>query len=122
MEQHHVGMHAAPMSHGSGHNSLAFTMKACTQVIHQRWGFNPALFLEQVERHRVAALFMVPTQIKMIVEHPDLATRDVSSLQWICYGGAPMYREDQKRALKALGPVLVQMLRPDRVADVAAPC
>ncbi len=108
MEQSHVGMHAAPMSHGSGHNSLAFTMKACTQVIHQRWGFNPALFLEQVETHRVAALFMVPTQIKMIVEHPDLPNRDVSSLQWICYGGAPMYREDQKRALKALGPVLVQ--------------
>ena len=70
-------LHGAPMSHGSGHNSLAFTMKACTQVIHQRWGFNPALFLEQVETHRVAALFMVPTQIKMIVEHPALDTRDV---------------------------------------------
>ncbi len=109
MEQHHVGMHAAPLSHGSGHNSLAFTMKACTQVIHQRWGFNPALFLEQVERHRVAALFLVPTQIKLLVEHPDLASRDTSSLQWICYGGAPMYREDQKRALAALGPVLVQI-------------
>jgi acyl-CoA synthetase (AMP-forming)/AMP-acid ligase II len=108
MERHHVGMHAAPLSHGSGHNALAFTMKACTQVIHQRWGFNPALFLEQVERYAVAALFMVPTQIKMIVEHPDLQKRDTSSLQWICYGGAPMYREDQKRALKALGPVLVQ--------------
>ncbi|HVE28006.1 MAG TPA: AMP-binding protein [Sporichthya sp.] len=108
METHHVGMHAAPLSHGSGHNSLAFTMKACTQVIHQRWGFNPALFLEQVERYSVAALFMVPTQIKMIVEHADLQKRDTSSLQWICYGGAPMYREDQKRALKALGPVLVQ--------------
>jgi acyl-CoA synthetase (AMP-forming)/AMP-acid ligase II len=108
MEQSDVGMHAAPLSHGSGHNSLAFTMKACTQVIHQRWGFNTALFLEQVERYRVAAMFLVPTQIKMIVEHPDLPNRDVTSLRWICYGGAPMYREDQKRALKALGPVLVQ--------------
>ena len=108
MERSHVGMHAAPLSHGSGHNSLAFTMKACTQVIHQRRGFDTALFLEQVERYRVAALFLVPTIIKMIVEHPDLPRRDVSSLQWICYGGAPMYREDQKRALKALGPVLVQ--------------
>jgi acyl-CoA synthetase (AMP-forming)/AMP-acid ligase II len=109
LEQHHVGMHAAPLSHGSGHNSLVFTMKACTQVIHQRRGFDPSLFLEQVERYRVAALFLVPTQIKLIVEHPDLDRRDVSSLQWICYGGAPMYREDQKRALKALGPVLVQI-------------
>jgi acyl-CoA synthetase (AMP-forming)/AMP-acid ligase II len=109
LEQHHVGMHAAPLSHGSGHNSLAFTMKACTQVIHQRWGFDASLFLEQVERYRVAALFLVPTQIKLIVEHPDLPRRDTSSLQWICYGGAPMYREDQKRALRTLGPVLVQI-------------
>ncbi|MGQ0467059.1 MAG: acyl-CoA synthetase [Sporichthyaceae bacterium] len=109
MEQHHVGMHAAPMSHGSGHNSLVFTMKACTQVIHQKWGFNTALFLEQVETYKVAALFMVPTQIKMVVDHPDVHTRDLSSLEWIIYGGAPMYREDQKRALKTLGPVLVQI-------------
>ncbi len=109
MEQHHVGMHAAPMSHGSGHNSLVFTMKACTQIIHQKWGFNATLFLEQVEQHRVAALFMVPTQIKMIVDHPDVTKRDLSCLEWIIYGGAPMYREDQKRALKTLGPVLVQI-------------
>ncbi|HEY3604545.1 MAG TPA: AMP-binding protein [Sporichthyaceae bacterium] len=109
MEQHHVGMHAAPLSHGSGHNALAFTMKACTQVIHQRWGFDASLFLQQVEQYRVAALFLVPTQIKLIVEHPDLPRRDLSSLQWLCYGGAPMYREDQKRALRALGPVLVQI-------------
>jgi acyl-CoA synthetase (AMP-forming)/AMP-acid ligase II len=109
MEQHHVGMHAAPLSHGSGHNALAFTMKGCTQVIHQRWGFDAALFLEQVERYRVAALFLVPTQIKLLVEHPDLPRRDTASLQWLCYGGAPMYREDQKRALRALGSVLVQI-------------
>jgi acyl-CoA synthetase (AMP-forming)/AMP-acid ligase II len=109
MEQHHVGMHAAPLSHGSGHNALVFTMKACTQVIHQRWGFNTALFLEQVEKYRVAALFLVPTQIKMIIDHPDVGTRDLSSLEWIIYGGAPMYRDDQIRALKTLGPVFVQI-------------
>ncbi len=109
MEQHHVGMHAAPLSHGSGHNALVFTMKGCTQVIHQRWGFNTGLFLEQVERYGVAALFLVPTQIKMICDHPDVGTRDLSSLEWIIYGGAPMYRDDQCRALKTLGPVLVQL-------------
>jgi long-chain acyl-CoA synthetase len=109
MEHHHVGMHAAPLSHGSGHNALVFTMKACTQVIHQRWGFNTALFLEQVEKYRVAALFLVPTQIKMIIDHPDVGLRDLSSLEWIIYGGAPMYRDDQIRALKTLGPVLVQL-------------
>ena len=109
MEQYHVGMHAAPLSHGSGHNALVFTMKACTQVIHRRWGFDTALWLQQVERYRVAATFLVPTQIKMVVEHPDTPNRDLSSLEWIIYGGAPMYRDDQIRALKTLGPCLVQI-------------
>lgn len=110
LEQHHVGMHAAPLSHGSGHNALAFIMKGCTQVIHRRQaGFDAALFLDQVERYQVAALFLVPTQIKLILDHPDVEQRDLSSLEWVMYGGAPMYRKDQVRALRVLGPVLVQI-------------
>ena len=110
LEQHHVCMHAAPLSHGSGHNALAFTMKGCTQVIHRRQaGFDAALFLDQVEKYRVAALFLVPTQIKLILDQPDVEERDLSSLQWVQYGGAPMYRKDQVRALRVLGPVLVQI-------------
>ncbi len=105
----HVTMHAAPLSHGSGYNAIAYTAKGCTQVIHQAWGFDPALFCEQVERFRVAAMFLVPTQIKLVVDHPDARSRDLSSLGWIMYGGAPMYREHQKRALEVLGPVLVQI-------------
>ncbi|MGQ0844219.1 MAG: class I adenylate-forming enzyme family protein [Sporichthyaceae bacterium] len=105
----HVTMHAAPLSHGSGYNAIAYVAKGCTQVIHQAWGFDPALFCEQVERYRVAAMFLVPTQINMVVAHPDARTRDLSSLGWIMYGGAPMYREHQRRALEVLGPVLVQI-------------
>lgn len=109
LEQHHVGMHAAPLSHGSGYNALVFTMKGCTQVIHRPAGFDAALFVEQVEQHRVAALFLVPTQIKLVLDLPGVAQRDLTSLQWIMYGGAPMYRKDQIRALQLFGPVLVQI-------------
>jgi fatty-acyl-CoA synthase len=44
----------------------------------------------------------------MLVEHPAVEEHDHSSLRYIIYAGAPMYREDQKRALKALGKVIVQ--------------
>jgi acyl-CoA synthetase (AMP-forming)/AMP-acid ligase II len=107
VETEHVCMHAAPLSHGSGYNAISYTMKACTQVIHQRWGFDPALFCEQVERYRVTSMFLVPTQINMIVNHPDVRTRDLSSLEWVQYGGAPMYREHQKKALDVLGLVQI---------------
>jgi long-chain acyl-CoA synthetase len=109
LETEHVTMHAAPLSHGSGYNALAYTMKACTQVMHSPTGFDAGLFLEQVERYRVAAAFLVPTQINMLAVHPDVAARDLTSLQWIMYGGAPMYREHQKRAVRAFGPVFVQI-------------
>ncbi len=104
-----VGMHAAPLSHGAGHNALVMTTKACTQVIHQRAGFDPVLFLQQVQNHHVSAMFLVPTQIKLLVDHPDVHRYDLSSLRWVMYGGSPMYRADQKAALQTLGPVLVQI-------------
>ena len=104
----HVGMHAAPLTHGSGHVALVFTAKGCRQVILARSGFNTAQFLETVERHRVNALFLVPTVIKMIVEHPDVARRDLSSLSWIFYGGSPMYVDDLRRAHATLGSIFIQ--------------
>ena len=91
-------MHAAPLTHGSGHNALAFTMKGCTQVILSSSGFDVDKFLEWVPRYRVNALFMVPTMIKMVIDHPKAQEADLSSLKWVVYGGAPMYAEDLKKA------------------------
>ena len=75
-----VGMHAAPLTHGSGHNALVFTMKGCSQLIHQPSGFDVELFLEQVPKYGVNALFMVPTMIKMVLDDPQFrpATPDAS--------------------------------------------
>jgi acyl-CoA synthetase (AMP-forming)/AMP-acid ligase II len=62
-----------------------------------------------VARYRVNALFMVPTMIKMVVDHPKAAAADLSSLKWIIYGGAPMYVDDLRRALDRFGNVFVQL-------------
>jgi fatty-acyl-CoA synthase len=61
-----------------------------------------------IERYRVTNFFTVPTILKMLVEHPAADRYDHSSLRYIIYAGAPMYREDQKAALKKLGKVIVQ--------------
>jgi acyl-CoA synthetase (AMP-forming)/AMP-acid ligase II len=53
-------------------------------------------------------MFTVPTIVKLLTEHPSVNLHDHSSLRHVIYAGAPMYREDQKHALKTLGPVLVQ--------------
>ena len=89
LEVEHVGMHASPLTHGSGHNAVAFTMKGCTQVILSNSGFDVDKFLERVPRYKVNALFMVPTMIKMVIDHPRARDADLSSLKWVVYGGAP---------------------------------
>jgi fatty-acyl-CoA synthase len=53
-------------------------------------------------------MFTVPTILKMLAEHPAADRHDHSSLRYVIYAGAPMYREDQKTALKKLGKVIVQ--------------
>ncbi len=44
----------------------------------------------------------------LLVEHPSVHEHDHSSLRYMIYAGAPMYRADQIRAIEVLGPVLVQ--------------
>ncbi|MCG3056337.1 AMP-binding protein, partial [Escherichia coli] len=61
-----------------------------------------------VEKWRVSNMFTVPTILKMLTEHPSVHERDHSSLRYVIYAGAPMYRTDQIHVLKTLGPVLVQ--------------
>ena len=61
-----------------------------------------------VEQWRVTNMFTVPTILKLLVESPDVANRDHSSLKYVIYAGAPMYRQDQIRAIETLGKVVVQ--------------
>ena len=68
----------------------------------------PKVFWQLVEKHHVTNVFTVPTIVKMLVEDPAVDRFDHSSLRYVIYAGAPMYRADQKRALEKLGKVLVQ--------------
>jgi long-chain acyl-CoA synthetase len=109
LEPEDVGLYAAPLTHGAGIMALAFTMKACTQVLLQPTGFDAARFLETIARERVTHTWLVPTQVKMVLDHPGLDSADLSTLQTIVYGGAPMHVEHLKEAIRRIGPVFVQL-------------
>ncbi len=98
----------APLSHGAGIHQLAQAAAGATTVLTAGDRLDPAEVWSLVEEWRIANMFTVPTIVKLLTEHPSVAHHDHSSLRHVIYAGAPMYREDQKRALKAIGPVLVQ--------------
>jgi fatty-acyl-CoA synthase len=98
----------APLSHGAGVHQLVQVARGCKTVLltGERFDIEEAWTL--VERWRVTNMFTVPTILKMLTEHPSVDAHDHSSLRYVIYAGAPMYREDQKQALRKLGKVLVQ--------------
>ena len=98
----------APLSHGAGIHALLNVARGAATVLMPSEKLDPAMFWQAVERYHVTNMFTVPTIIKMLVEHPAVDEYDHSSLRYVIYAGAPMYRADQKLALEKLGSVLVQ--------------
>ena len=98
----------APLSHGAGAHVPPNVARGAKTVLLSSAKFDAEEVWRLVEEHRISNMFTVPTIVKMMVEHPAVDHYDHSSLRHIVYAGAPMYREDQKRALKKLGSVLVQ--------------
>jgi fatty-acyl-CoA synthase len=98
----------APLSHGAGVHQLMQTARGAKTILLPTERFDIAEAYRLIEAHRVTNLFTVPTILKMMVEHPAADQFDHSSLRQVIYAGAPMYREDQRAALKKLGKVIVQ--------------
>ena len=98
----------APLSHGAGVHQLTQVARGVKTVLMPSEKFDVETVWQLVRDWRVSTMFTVPTILKLLVEHPSTASADTSSLRYVIYAGAPMYRADQIRALETLGPVLVQ--------------
>lgn len=52
--------------------------------------FEPGAVLAAIERHRVTTMLLVPTMLQLLVDHPDVAKYDLSSIRCVGYGAAPI--------------------------------
>ena len=98
----------APLSHGAGVHQLAQVARGAKTILLPTDRFDVPTVWALVEKWRVTNAFTVPTILKLMTEDPSVDRFDHSSLRYVIYAGAPMYRVDQVRALEKLGPVIVQ--------------
>jgi acyl-CoA synthetase (AMP-forming)/AMP-acid ligase II len=70
-------------------------------LIHDR--FDAAAVLAAIERERLRDLGGIPTQLIMLLDHPDRARRDLRSLRSVLVGGAPASPELIRRLEQTLG-------------------
>jgi fatty-acyl-CoA synthase len=87
-----VILHLVPLFHVNGWGTPHYlTGLGGVHVMLPR--FDAGEVLRLVEAHRVTRLFGVPAMIRMLLDHPDAATRDLSSVVTASIGGSPVSPE-----------------------------
>jgi acyl-CoA synthetase (AMP-forming)/AMP-acid ligase II len=97
----------APLTHAAG--VLCFPILALGGQVVIMPTPDLGQFLAHIDRDRVTHTFLPPTLIYMLLDHADLATTDLSSLQCFWYGAAPISPTRLEEALTRIGPVMAQL-------------
>ena len=71
--------------------------------------FDPVMFIDAIERHGVTRLCMVPSALKLMIEHPRAVEADFSSVEYTFYGASPIPLPLLRDAMRVLGGGFVQI-------------
>jgi long-chain acyl-CoA synthetase len=102
-------VYGPPMSHGAGIYAIPHMMAGARHVVPASGGFDAAEVFDLAREIGRINMFAAPTVVKRLVDHAEANGLDGEGFKTIVYGGAPMYAEDIKRALRVMGPRFVQI-------------
>jgi long-chain acyl-CoA synthetase len=96
-----------PLYH-SAPNAFALRAARVASLIALMPRFDPEAFLAVVDRHRIEAMFMVPTMFVRLLKLPaEVRNRyDLSSLKFVMHAAAPCPPEVKRGMIEWLGPVI----------------
>jgi fatty-acyl-CoA synthase len=97
---------SSPITHAGQLPILPTLCRGGTVVLQQ--SFDPAAWLDAVQRERVNYTFVVPTMLYALLDHGSPHRHDLSSLETILYGAAPMTPARIAEALEVFGPIMMQ--------------
>lgn len=89
----HVGQHVV---------TLSALLAGITSVVMQ--GFDAGRLLEAIERHRISLLVGLPMMYRALLDHPQRAATDLSSVRLCIYAMAPMSKTLLLRLLDEICP------------------
>lgn len=97
---------ASPISHGGGSFIPPVLCKGGRIIVDGK--FKPDEVVDAVVEGRVNTLFMVPTMMYTLMDHPDAHRFRPGQLKRIIYGAAPSSPDRLRQAMEMFGPVLLQ--------------
>ncbi|MGD8524405.1 MAG: AMP-binding protein, partial [Desulfobacterales bacterium] len=101
-----VNLNIGPLTHAAGLMFMVYYSRGATNIILP--GFDEQHILTTIERERVNSLLLIPTMLYRLLMFPDLKTYDLSSVNRIWYGTAPMAVDRLKEGIRIFGNVFRQ--------------
>ena len=99
-----IGVATAPFFHVAGCGlSLQLMLRMTTQVVLPF--YEEVAVLQAIATEGASEIFLVPTMIKRLIEHPRFAEFDLSSLRMMLYGAAPIDATLLAEAMRVLPQV-----------------
>ncbi|HXH11746.1 MAG TPA: long-chain-fatty-acid--CoA ligase, partial [Alphaproteobacteria bacterium] len=89
-----------PLYHIAGVTSMMTSLFAGRRLVILPQ-FDPIAWLDTVQRERITHAFLVPTMLKRVLDQPEFAHYDCSSLEVLAYGAAPMPLPVIRRAVES---------------------
>ena len=107
----------APMFHALGYLHATIAMFLGSTLVLRR-KFKPPLVLEDIEKHKVTAMVVVPVMLSRILDAIEKMDKkpDLSSLKIVFVSGSALGADLAERSLKDLGPVIYNMYGSTEIA------
>ncbi len=101
-----INLAVAPITHAGGFVALAVLAFGGTVVMMVT--ADPEQILQNISVHKISLIFMPPTLIYVLMNHPKCKETDFSSLRYLISAAAPFAVEKIARAHEIFGPVICQ--------------
>ncbi len=101
-----VCLSTAPLSHAAGPVSFAMFTLGATNVVMPR--FDALEVLQNIERFRVTHVFLPPTALYALLDHPRLREFNYSSLRVLLLAASPVSPDRFRQAVEVFGPCVCQ--------------
>lgn len=97
-----VNLVALPLFHigGIGYGMMALSQGGHSVIVQQP---SPEAVIASIHQHHITHLFLVPAVLQTLLDAPGVDTMDLTSVQRIMYGAAPITEQLVKRAIRVFG-------------------
>lgn len=98
--------HVAPLTHGSNFLSHVSWLYGSSQIVFNK--FEPEEFVNDLKQEGVSVIFLVPTMVNLMIQHPNFDPTKLSTLKTINMAGSPIAASKLEEALKLTGPIYAE--------------